>query len=143
MSMKILLAVDGSPGSLHAAQHLAAHAAWFREDPEIHLLHVQPPVPIPGALANVGKQTLNDHYREESRPHLVEAQRILDEAGRAHVLHIHVGLPAEVIVKVAGELAVDLVVMGTRGRGGLAGLVLGSVANDVLRQAPCPVLLVK
>ena len=143
MSMRILLPVDGSPCSLRAVAHLAAHVGWFREVPEIHLLHVQPPVPIAGALAHVGKQTLHDHYLEESRPHLREAQNLLDGAGRAHVVHVHVGQPAEVIVNVARELAADLVVMGTHGRGGLAGLVLGSVANHVLQQASCPVLLVK
>jgi nucleotide-binding universal stress UspA family protein len=143
MSMKILVPVDGSPCSLRAVDHLAGHAGWFRERPEIHLLHVQPPVPIAGALAHVGKETLRAHYEEESRPHLVEPERRLESAGVVPTLHIHVGLPAEVIVKVAGELGADLIVMGTHGRGGLAGLVLGSVANHVLQQAACPVLLVK
>lgn len=143
MSMKILLPVDGSPCSLRAVEHIANHAGWFRERPEIHLLHVQPPVPIAGALAHVGKETLRSHYEEEGRPHAVDAQRRLDAAGCAHTLHLHVGLPAEVIVKVARELGADLIVMGTHGRGGLAGLVLGSIANQVLQKAECPVLLVK
>lgn len=143
MSMKILVPVDGSPCSLRAVSHLTAHASWFREDPEVHLLHVQPPVPLAGALGHVGKETLQQHYREESEPHLVAAKRMLDEAGRSYRLHIHVGLPAPVIVNVAGEIGADLVVMGTHGRSGIAGLVLGSVANHVLQQAPCPVLLVK
>ena len=51
MTMKILLPVDGSANSLRAVDHLIAHASWFLEVPEIHLLHVQPPVPIGGALA--------------------------------------------------------------------------------------------
>jgi nucleotide-binding universal stress UspA family protein len=143
MSLIILLPVDGSPCSLRAVEHLVAHAGWFRDRPEIHLLHVQPPVPIAGALAHVGKETLRAHYEEESRPHVSAARGCLDVAGCPYTLHIHVGLPAEVIVKVAHELGAELVVMGTRGRGGLASLVLGSVANQVLQQAECPVLLVR
>ena len=40
MTMKILLPVDGSACALRAVDHLIAHAAWFKEVPEIHLLHV-------------------------------------------------------------------------------------------------------
>jgi nucleotide-binding universal stress UspA family protein len=43
----------------------------------------------------------------------------------------------------AGELGCDLIVMGTHGRGAVAGMVMGSVANRVLHLAPCPVQLVK
>jgi nucleotide-binding universal stress UspA family protein len=50
--------------------------------------------------------------------------------------------PAGVIVRVARELPADLVVLGTHGRTGLARVVLGSVAEQVLRRAPCPVLSV-
>jgi nucleotide-binding universal stress UspA family protein len=50
------------------------------------------------------------------------------------------GSPAETIVKVAREEGADLIVLGTQGRTGLARLVLGSVAERVVRLAPCPVL---
>lgn len=143
MTMKILLPVDGSECSLRAVDHLIAHTAWFREVPEIHLVHVQPPIPLAGALAHVGKETLHSHYREESQSHLVGAQHKLDAAGRLHTTHIHVGQPAEVIARMAHELSCDLVVMGSHGRSGIAGLVLGSVASRVLCLAGCPVLLVK
>lgn len=53
------------------------------------------------------------------------------------------GEPSSEILKAAGEAAVDLIVMGTHGRGGLARLALGSVAETVLRNAPCPVLTVR
>ena len=143
MTMKILLAVDGSACALRAVDHLIGHVSWFREMPEIHLLHVQPPIPVGRALAHVSKETLHDHYLEESREHLREAQQKLDAGGRFHTTHVHVGQAAEVIAKVAGELACDLIVMGTHGRGGVAGVVMGSVASRVLHLAPCPVLLVK
>jgi nucleotide-binding universal stress UspA family protein len=50
------------------------------------------------------------------------------------------GLPAETILRVAREEKADLIVLGTQGRTGLSRLVLGSVAEHVVRHAPCPVL---
>lgn len=143
MSMKILLAVDGSECSLRAVDHLVAHIAWFRDVPEIHLLHVQPPVPIGRVQLHIGKETLHDYYREESQTQLTPVQARLDAAGRFHTTHIHVGQPAEVIAKMANDLHCDLIVMGAHGRGALASMVMGSVATRVLHLATSPVLLVK
>jgi nucleotide-binding universal stress UspA family protein len=53
------------------------------------------------------------------------------------------GHPADVIVETAAETGADLVVMGTMGRSGLTRLVMGSVAEEVLRRSPCPVLTVR
>ncbi|MBU1365823.1 MAG: universal stress protein [Gammaproteobacteria bacterium] len=141
--MKILLPVDGSECSLRAVDHLITHVGWFRDVPEIHLLHVHAPIPIGRVQAHVGKETLHAYYLEEGQEHLVEAQKKLDAAGRFHTTHIHVGQPAEVVARLADELACDLIVMGAHGLGALAGLVMGSVATRVLHLAPCPVLLVK
>ena len=141
--MKIMLPVDGSECALRAVDHLISHSAWFRDLPEIHLLHVHAPIPIGRVQAHVGKETLHAYYLEESQASLLEAQQKLDAAGCAHTTHIHVGQPAEVIAKLAAEQGCDLIVMGTHGRGGIAGLVTGSVANRVLHLAICPVLLVK
>jgi len=141
--MKILLPVDGSESALRAVEHLIAHSAWFRDVPEVHLLHVHAPIPIGRVQAHIGKETLQAYYLEESQALVLEAQKKLDAAGRFHTTHIHVGQPAEVIVKMASDLGCDLIVMGTHGRGGIAGLVMGSVANRVLHLANCPVLLVK
>ena len=141
--MKILLPVDGSECALRAVEHLISHSAWFRDLPEIHLLHVHAPIPIGRVQAHVGKETLHAYYLEESQASLLEAQKKLDAAGCSHTTHIHVGQPAEVIAKLAAEQGCDLIVMGTHGRGGIAGLVTGSVANRLLHLASCPVLLVK
>jgi glycine betaine transporter len=56
---------------------------------------------------------------------------------------VGVGEPAEEIVRVARDEAVDLIVMGTHGRSGLRHVLLGSVAETVMRTAPCPVFTVK
>ena len=141
--MKILLPVDGSSCSLRAVDQLIDLIDCLREIPEIHVLHVHPPIPIGRVQAHVGKETLHADYLEESQQHLLAAQQKLDAAGRFHTTHIHVGQPAEVIAKVAGELACDLIVIGTHGRGPVAGMVMGSVASRVLHLAACPVLFVK
>jgi nucleotide-binding universal stress UspA family protein len=53
------------------------------------------------------------------------------------------GDPASPIIKVAEEMACDLIVLGTHGRTGLGRVLMGSVAEHVMRSAPCPVLVVK
>ena len=56
---------------------------------------------------------------------------------------LRVGAPAEEIVRYAELCDVDLIIMGTHGRSGIAHVLLGSVAEQVVRVAPCPVLLVR
>ena len=56
---------------------------------------------------------------------------------------MQVGVPFEEIVKIAEEERADMIVMGTHGRGGLNRMLLGSVAERVIRLAPCPVLTVR
>lgn len=141
--MKILLPVDGSECALRAVDQLIDCGDWFRDLPEIHLLYVHPPIPMGRVQAHIGTETLHSYYLEEGQQQLAVAQARLDAAGRFHTSHIHVGLPAEVIAKFAGDLACDLIMMGSHGRSSLAGLLLGSVAMRVLHLAPSPVLLVK
>jgi nucleotide-binding universal stress UspA family protein len=56
---------------------------------------------------------------------------------------LRVGAPAEEIVRYAGACDADLIIMGTQGRCGISHALLGSVAEQVVRVAPCPVLLVR
>lgn len=78
-----------------------------------------------------------------------ERERLLKILSPADQAAVHpefvmcVGQPAEEIVRCAGERDVDLIVMGTHGRGGVSHLLLGSVAEKVIRTAPCPVLVVR
>ena len=58
-------------------------------------------------------------------------------------VEVAVGHPADTIVRVAQERGADLIVMGTHGRTGLQHVLLGSVAEKVVRLAPCPVLTVR
>jgi nucleotide-binding universal stress UspA family protein len=79
-----------------------------------------------------------------------EAQRILrgvaDAAAKVGVpveTKVATGIPSEDIARVARELPADLIIMGTHGRAGMSHLLLGSVAEKVVRGAPCPVLTVR
>lgn len=84
-------------------------------------------------------------------PHCeVEAQQQLEEIARqrldatvAYEVVVRGGIPESEIVRMAGELSIDLIVMATHGRRGLAHFILGSVAEAVIREAPCPVLTVR
>jgi nucleotide-binding universal stress UspA family protein len=58
-------------------------------------------------------------------------------------IHVEVGDPFAKLMELAREIEPDLVVMATRGRGGVAHLVLGSVAEKMVRMAPCPVFVVR
>ena len=56
---------------------------------------------------------------------------------------ILVGRPSEELVKLAEEKGADLIVMGTHGRAGFDRLLFGSVANEVVKAAPCPVMTIR
>jgi nucleotide-binding universal stress UspA family protein len=80
-------------------------------------------------------------YRDELREWL---HRLAAQGPTARVEHHLVeGDAAAEIIHLAGETKCDLIVMGTHGRTGLGRLLMGSVAEQVIRKAPCPVLTVK
>jgi nucleotide-binding universal stress UspA family protein len=140
---KVLIPVDGSACSDRAVAQFIEHAAWFRELPEIHLLHVHAPIPVGRVQQHIGHDTLETYYREESEALLASAEALLNAAGLAFQRHIHVGSAAEIIVKLARELDCDIVFMGTHGRGALPAALLGSVAGKVLHLIDRPVILAK
>lgn len=139
--MNILLAVDGSETSLRATAGLASHVRWFAEPPAIHLLHVHLPIPVGLALQHVSRETLDRYYLEEGEKVLAPALELLRASGLSAITHLHVGHPADVIVRLAGDLACELVCLGSHGRGSIATAVLGSVALKVLQHTPVPLLL--
>lgn len=142
-AMNILLAVDGSAESQRAVAEAIRLAQALRAVPQLHLLFVHAPIPSSLAQAHVSQATLDNYYRAESEAVLAPACERLEAAGVAYVRHMHVGTPAEVIVHYATDLACDLIIMGTRGRGAFAGALMGSVARAVTHVSSIPVLLVR
>jgi universal stress protein A len=135
----ILCAMDLSEPSERALE-LAAALARDR-GARLLVLHVAVPPPFvrPGELAKVLQQP--GGYRQE----LEDLLRRFQPSGLEGRIdyRIEEGMPADEILRLAEETPCDLVVLGTHGRGGLGRLLLGSVAEEVLRRASCPVLTVR
>jgi nucleotide-binding universal stress UspA family protein len=140
--MRILIPVDGSERALVAVRHVATRLAPAISGLEIHLLNVQPPLPA-AAATFIDSAVLRDFHRDEGAKAIAAARKLLDDAGLRYVSHTAVGEPAETIAVYAEQRDCTGIVMGTRGLGHAAGLLLGSVAHKVLQLSKLPVTLVK
>jgi nucleotide-binding universal stress UspA family protein len=137
----ILVAVDGSETSDRAVGH-AIDLISAGLAAELHLLNVQPN--LGGAIAAfVSREQIDTHHREEGEKGLATAVALARKAGVAAKVHIGVGRQGEIVGDFADKLGAGLVVLGTRGHTGLAGVLLGSVAQDVIAHVKVPVTLVK
>jgi inorganic pyrophosphatase len=102
------------------------------------LLHVAPsPVMVAGAESVARANDYPDRLKEELR------QLGVPDANIEVEYRVEEGDPVREILAVARQMSADLIVMGTHGRTGLGWLLMGSVAEQVVRQAPCPVLTVR
>jgi nucleotide-binding universal stress UspA family protein len=146
---RILVGVDGSEPSLKAVDFAADLASKY--DAELILLKVVGDRP-PELGAAVEQYAHSEHISvPEAELVLTMADNILEnarsEARRKGAAKISVepsfGDPAEQIVTAARDREIDLIVVGNRGHGRLAGLLLGSVAQKVISLAHCPVVVVR
>jgi nucleotide-binding universal stress UspA family protein len=80
-----------------------------------------------------------DRQRVQKQLHRIQPS----QPGICYEHSLEYGEPAECILKTAQEIGADLIVMGTHGRTGLSRLLMGSVAEHVVRKAPCPVLTIR
>ena len=137
---KILVPTDFSEHSARAVRYGAELASQFGA--ELHLMHTFEHVPIMyGEGAYVPPETDEELQAVASRQ-LDELK--VDPAENVTVVRKVVkGHPFVEIVRYAKEHDSDLIVVGTHGRGAIAHMFLGSVAEKVVRKAPCPVLTVR
>ena len=142
MTQRVLVPVDGSPLSRESLEH----AASTFPGAELIVLHVVDPV---GALyeAEGGGPAAADEWAGQARE---EAERLCEdvatpaaEEGCTVTTLVDVGRPGRAILEAIDERDVDHVVMGSHGRKGLSRLVLGSVAERVVRESPVPVTVVR
>ena len=140
--MKILVPVDGSPGS-HRALKYAMQCVARCTGVELHLLNVQAPMTFGSASRPVARATIEKYRRAEGEKALRNARRALDNARVRYRAQVMSGDIAETIARRAGELHCAEIIMGTRGMGALANLVMGSVAMKVIHLAKVPITLVK
>lgn len=142
----ILVPIDFSK-SARAALSAAVDMAE-KYEANIDLLHVIPPpsyVPLERTIFGEGKEkTIDDAMRSSAEKQLAQVVAALPEGIQERVsTHLEMGVPSKTIVRYAEAEKTDLVVMGTRGRTGLDEIIIGSVAERVLRRCPCPVLTVR
>ena len=141
--MKIVLAIDGSDCSLRATKFLI-DLIKGRGGAEVHIVNVQHPVRYVDILSEEKKQLVERLNRESGERETGYAREALAEASVPVHLHVVVGDdPASAIIEVSQKLNCSMIVMGTRGMGIIAGLVLGSVASKVVHLADTAVTMVK
>lgn len=139
---KILLATDGFEEAEEAAGVAVELARSTRS--ELHVVHVgllplTPPYP-----EVLGWREDLERAKHEARELLDGQTRKLEDAGGTVAgAHLREERPAEEIVALGEELGADLIVVGSRGRGGIRRVLTGSVSDRVVRRAHCPVLVVR
>jgi nucleotide-binding universal stress UspA family protein len=139
---QILVPTDFSDESRAALAYGAALAGTFNAS--LHVLHVLKEIVAPESVpVQFETRQLRAAVEATAWDELRALLSIDDDDARLQpTLAIEWGLPAMEIIRYAQEHEVDLIAMGTHGRGGLKRLLLGSVAESVVRGAPCPVLTI-
>jgi nucleotide-binding universal stress UspA family protein len=142
---KILLATDASEEAALAAR--TATDIADKTDSELHVVLVG----LSAAYVGMGPPEIADIPAPRQQELNEEAQRLLDaqveqikaDGGTVAQAHLRIGRPDEQIVDSAEEIGAGLIVMGSRGLGGIRRLLMGSVSDSVVRHAHCPVLIVR
>jgi nucleotide-binding universal stress UspA family protein len=145
---KILLATDGSEEAALAVQTATDLAKSTGS--ELHLVYVEAasyvfPTTDWESLGGEDLPTRLDEVAKEAAKIKVDerAQRVREADGEVAGAHARVGYPEAEIVDLAEELGVGLIVMGSRGLGGVRRTLMGSVSDSVVRHAHCPVLVTR
>ena len=135
---RVLLATDGSPDATLAAR--SAIELCEKTGSELHVVHVGEYLPTYFAYTEEEPAELRRNAQL-----LLEgqAESIRAAGGPVAGTHLRLGRPAEQIIDLSEDLGVGVVVVGSRGQGALRRAVLGSVSENVVRYAPCPVFVVR
>jgi len=140
MYRKILVPVDGSSHSQFTLTQAVALASRLGTDVSVTVLHVG----SYAALADVSMVVdIYSMLEEEGRAILAKTEQTFLGTTVVHDGKYLSGDPSELICRTAEEGAYDLIVIGNRGRGLFAELLLGSVSHKVIQHAPCPVLVIR
>lgn len=137
---RLLVPIDFSDCSADALEYAVLVAQ--RTKASIRLLHVLEPVSY-GLDFTLVHTAQRQEHRERITARLQGFASAIEAAQVTADSQLRGGLPSDSILEAAKTEAADLIVMGTHGRRGLSHAVWGSVAESVLRQAPCPVLTVR
>ena len=139
---RVLLAVDGSKHAFRAADYICQlHKSGMPM--EVELVNAPAPVPAGYVRRFITDEMIETYYSQEGLPALRDAREALQSAGVGFNTHVVAKHAVEEIVQTAREHECTRIVMGTRGLSAVAGLMLGSVAYQVIHLSPIPVTLVK
>jgi nucleotide-binding universal stress UspA family protein len=143
--MHVLVATDGSPRSIAAAK---AAGTLLRSADQVTLVSVLTEVPgddaggFEGSVFSAGEQ--DALWKQELAEAGEELERTAAALTNAKIdKRIEVGDVAGTICRVAADLHTDVIVVGSHGRGAIERILLGSVSEQIVRHAPCPVLVVR
>ena len=140
--MKILIAADGSEYTKRMLAYIAAHDEWLGARHEYTVVHSVLAVP-PRAAAFVSAEVVTRFHDDDAETVFRPIRAFLEQQG-IHAGYVYtIGHAAESIAKMAQDGRYDLLMMGARGNGDLANLILGSVATKVIASCTVPVLLVR
>jgi nucleotide-binding universal stress UspA family protein len=139
---KIVVATDFSPESEKAIEYAVELAKKF--DASVHLVHgfVVPVMPGPEGGLPIPPDVITD-MEKAAKKGLAQSVERYSAARVPMEAHLMWEDPRHAIIDVAKEVKADLLVLGTHGRKGLKRALLGSVAESVVRLAPCAVLAVR
>ncbi|AFK20171.1 universal stress protein [Haloferax mediterranei ATCC 33500] len=138
---RIIVPIDGSDGSERVATHAAALAGVHNA--ELHGVYVVNAGSFVGLPAESSWEGVDELLRSDAEAALRLIKRTAEEHDIPVETHVLEGSPSREIVEFAERGDCDLIVMGTHGRGGIDRLLLGSVAEKVVRASNVPVLTVR
>jgi nucleotide-binding universal stress UspA family protein len=141
---KIVFATDFSDCARAAQEYAVALAGQFHA--ALHVLYVMPDVTMMMPEAGMALSMPENYLTNQKKEAQLALDKLLPDAvkdGLSIVRSLRLGNPFVEIVKYAEETGADLIVVGTHGRGAFMHLLLGSVAEKVVRKAKCPVLSVR
>jgi nucleotide-binding universal stress UspA family protein len=137
---RILIAVDSDPVAAHAADIGVELARSLGAN--VALIHVIDASPFYGADTGISPNELIAQAEQDGKRLLAGfRERLCLQASALEF--VQAGTPATEIAKAAKQWPADLIVIGSHGRGGVQRVLLGSVAEGVMRHASCPVLVIR
>lgn len=134
-----MLATDFDPNSEAALHYSLSIARQYGS--KVYLVHVVPPDTFQFLSDDARRDALDNAWRDAQR-HMTDLLIAGHLEGLDHQVMVEQGEVWEVLSRKISDLNIDLVVIGTRARGRIGKLLLGSVAETIFRQAACPVLMV-
>lgn len=146
MFEKILIPTDGSTPATNAARKGVEIAV--AHDATVHVMSVVEPVPLGGLSAgpepaSTGHGEIIGEQEEQARNAIETVTKLCEDHGVDAVEALVYGKPSEEIIDYVDEEGINAIVMGTHGRSGAERLLIGSVAEKVVRQSPVPVMTIR